>query len=115
MKNGSKLFISLAIPVLGGFLSAQYTETGEGSWYRQIERPDWNPPGWVFGPVWTGLYLMMGFAFYLVWTADTLAKRKRTAIILWSVQLALNFGCTFLFFGQHQIAGALIESVALWF
>ncbi|HEY1113830.1 MAG TPA: TspO/MBR family protein [Chitinophagaceae bacterium] len=114
MKNWTKALISLAVPNIVGISAALFTETGESSWYQTIERPEWNPPGWVFGPVWTALYLMMGWAFYLVWKSDAPARLKRPAMILWTVQLVFNFFWTLIFFGAHEIGWALAEIAALW-
>jgi tryptophan-rich sensory protein len=111
MKNWAKAVISIAIPQLVAAAGAYFTITGRGSWYEAIERPEWNPPNWVFGPVWTLLYILMGIAFYLVWKSG---KPARLAMILWCVQLGLNFLWSYLFFGQHQIGWALVEIIALW-
>ena len=112
MKNWVKLAISIAIPQIIGATGAFFTVSGVGSWYQSINRPEWNPPSWLFGPVWTTLYVLMGIALYLVWKSDE--SNKRTAITLWSVQLVVNFLWSLLFFNQHQIGGALIDLVILW-
>lgn len=112
MKNWVKLVISIAIPQIVAGAGAYFTVSGIGSWYQTIQRPTWNPPSWLFGPVWTTLYVLMGIALYLVWKSA--ASNKRSAISLWSVQLVVNFLWSFLFFNQHQIGGALIDLVILW-
>lgn len=114
MKHWIKAVISLALPQVVGATAALVTQTGESSWYQSIQRPEWNPPGWVFGPVWTALYLMMGWAFYLVWKSPAPAETKRPAMILWIVQLVFNFFWTLIFFGAHQIGWALAEIAVLW-
>jgi tryptophan-rich sensory protein len=114
MKNGVKLIISLILPQLAALSGLLFTETGVGSWYRSIEKPVWNPPGWVFGPVWSTLYILMGIAFYLVWKAPDNTTGKRRAMLFWIAQLVLNFLWTFIFFGQQQIGWALVEIVCLW-
>ena len=114
MKNGVKLFLSLLIPQLVGGLAGFFTVTGVGSWYRDIKRPAWNPPNWVFGPVWTTLYLLMGVALYLVWKGRGRSPAKSRAIALWSMQLAANFLWSFLFFNQHLIGWALADLLLLW-
>ncbi|RZL02653.1 MAG: tryptophan-rich sensory protein [Pedobacter sp.] len=114
MQNWKKLIISLIIPQLVAASGAYFTITGTGSWYQSLEKPSWNPPSWVFGPVWTTLYILMGIALFLVWKSDTTVAKKRSAVILWSVQLLFNFLWSFLFFGQEQIFLALIEIVILW-
>jgi len=114
MKNWIKLVIALIIPQLVAASGAYFTVTGTGSWYQTLDKPSWNPPSWVFGPVWTTLYLLMGIAMFLVWRSDAPNKLKRRATILWGVQLFFNFLWSFLFFGREQIFGALLEIVALW-
>ena len=114
MKNWLRLLISISLPLLTGFTGSLFTKTGPGTWYQQISKPAWNPPGWIFGPVWTTLYILMGIAFYLVWTSRASENVKRKAMILWVAQLVLNFTWSFLFFDQHLIGAALIDIVLLW-
>ena len=114
MNNVIKLIISIAIPLLVGFGGSYFTVTGPGSWYTTIEKPEWNPPGWVFAPVWTTLYILMGIALFLVWKDKTHDPRKRAAIIFFCFQLLLNFAWSFIFFDQHLIGLALADIVLLW-
>lgn len=114
MKNWIKLVISLALPQVIGGTAALFTSTGVNSWFRTIEKPEWNPPNWVFAPVWTTLYILMGIAFYLVWKTDAPARKKKWAMGLWLAQLILNFCWSLIFFYQQQIAGALLEMALLW-
>jgi tryptophan-rich sensory protein len=114
MSNGLKLAISIAIPLIIGFTSGFFSATGVGTWYQTIIKPSWNPPNWIFGPVWTALYILMGVALYLVWKQPDSQAQKTTAIIFFGVQLMLNFFWSFIFFKQHAIGGALIEIVVLW-
>ncbi|OSZ80166.1 hypothetical protein CAP36_02615 [Chitinophagaceae bacterium IBVUCB2] len=114
MSNTLKLIISIAIPLLVGGISGFFTDTGVGSWYQTINKPSWNPPGWIFGPVWTTLYVMMGIAMYLVWKKEASAILKKTALSLFAIQLVLNFFWSFIFFNQQQIGWALVEIIAMW-
>ena len=114
MKNWLKATISLALPQLAGLTGAAFTETGEGSWYRTIEKPEWNPPGWVFGPVWTMLYILMGIAFYIIWKSAADKRIKTPAMIFWILQLVFNFCWTLIFFYAHEIGYAFAEIVVLW-
>lgn len=114
MNNISKLVISIAIPVAIGATAGFFTVTGVGSWYQAINKPSWNPPGWVFGPVWTMLYIMMGVSLYLVWKSGNSIHLKRTAIGLFAVQLILNFFWSFIFFDQQQPGWAFVEIIAMW-
>ena len=70
MNNTAKLVISIIVPLAIGATSGLFTETGVGSWYQTIQKPSWNPPGWIFGPVWTTLYILMGISLYLIWKSD---------------------------------------------
>lgn len=114
MNNAIKLIIAVAIPLIVGGLSGFFTVTGVESWFQTINKPTWNPPNWIFGPVWTTLYIMMGVALFLVWKAERSDILKKTAIILFSTQLVLNFFWSFIFFNQHQMGWALVEIIALW-
>jgi len=114
MSNILKLIVSISIPLLIGFTSGFFTITGAGSWYQTIQKPSWNPPGWVFGPVWTTLYVMMGIALFLIWKSSANKDVKQTAILLFSIQLILNFFWSFIFFNQQQPGWALVEIIVLW-
>lgn len=115
MKNWMKLVISIALPLAVGGIAGLFTNTEIDGWYQTINKPSWQPPSWVFGPVWTLLYLLMGIAFYIIWKSGAPARQKRIAIILWIIQLVFNFFWSFIFFKQHQIDWALGEIVVLWF
>ena len=112
--NTLKLIIAIAIPLIVGGTSGFFTATGVESWYQTIARPTWNPPGWLFGPVWTTLYVMMGISLFLVWKEDTSVELKKIGIALFAVQLVLNFFWSFIFFNQHQIGWALVEIAVMW-
>lgn len=111
----SKLIISIALPLLVGFSSSYFTITGVDSWYGTIQKPSWNPPNAVFGPVWTTLYILMGISLFLVWKSEAYKSYKKNAVILFCIQLVLNFFWSFIFFNQHQIGLALAEIIVLWF
>jgi tryptophan-rich sensory protein len=85
-----------------------------GEWYDGLQKPAWNPPGWIFGPVWTALYTMMAVAAWLVWKRGGFAA-QRLPLTLFLVQLALNALWTPLFFGLHLIGFAFAEIVLMWF
>jgi len=84
-----------------------------GEWYASLRKPSWNPPGWIFGPVWTALYAMMAVAAWLVWRRGGFAAQRR-ALTMFLVQLALNAAWTPLFFGLHWPGVAFAEIVLLW-
>lgn len=83
-----------------------------GAWYASLRKPDWNPPGWVFGPVWTTLYTMMAVAAWRVWRRDGVGRRPALAWFLG--QLLLNALWSWLFFGLRNPGLALAEIIALW-
>lgn len=104
----------VATPLLVGGLSSVFTVDGLRVWYRTLDRPDWNPPDWVFGPVWTTLYLLMGVALLQVVRADRRDAARRIALGLFGLQLLLNFAWSWIFFTNHDLFGALVEILALW-
>jgi translocator protein len=84
-----------------------------GEWYGALTKPAWNPPGWLFGPVWTALYTMMAVAAWLVWRQGGWA-RQRSPLLLFLTQLTLNALWTPLFFGAHWLGVAFADIVLLW-
>ena len=101
------ILLCVGTGMIGGMVSAGAIE----DWYRTLAKPSWNPPDWVFGPVWTTLYVMMAVAAWLVWrTRDRVAP----AMALFFAQLALNLLWSLLFFGARSPGLALIEVVFLW-
>ncbi|MBL9190684.1 MAG: tryptophan-rich sensory protein [Opitutaceae bacterium] len=84
-----------------------------GEWYAALRKPAWNPPGWVFGPVWSALYTLMAVAAWLVWRRGGCAAQRRP--LAWFLaQLALNALWTPLFFGWHRPGVAFAEIILLW-
>ncbi len=102
------LVICLGISVAGGAATA----SSVGTWYQTLQKPSFNPPNWLFAPVWTALYIMIAVAGWRVWRAHGL-RGARAAMALFAVQLALNLAWSFLFFGYRMIGAALIEIVLL--
>ncbi|TFV95751.1 tryptophan-rich sensory protein [Algoriphagus kandeliae] len=100
MPNWLKLIISLALPQIVGGTGAYFTITSIGSWYQTINKPSFNPPNWLFGPVWTTLYILMGIACYLIWKSDH--PQKKSLLTLYFVQLALNGIWSPAFFGMES-------------
>ena len=100
------LLVCFAAAVMGGLFMP-------GEWYASLKKPSWNPPAWVFGPVWTALYTMMAVAAWLVWRRGGFAAQRRL-LTLFLVQLALNAAWTPLFFGLKQPGWAFTEIVLLW-
>jgi benzodiazapine receptor len=109
-----KFFISVVIPLLVGGLGGFFTSSGVNGWYALANKPSFNPPNWIFAPVWTLLYLLMGIALYLVWKSEANKGLKRQAIGLFAIQLVLNFFWSIIFFYAHQPGWAFVEIIALW-
>lgn len=86
---------------------------GTDLWYDRLVKPELNPPGWVFGPVWTILYILMGLAAWLVWRTETYRRSKLQALGLFVAQLVLNACWSWFFFGLHNIGLALVDILLL--
>ena len=113
MRYYVKLIISILIPLIIGAIAGFFTSTSVNGWFATINKPSFNPPNWIFAPVWTTLYILMGIAFYLVWKSVSEYRVKKVAIIFYSIQLALNFLWSFIFFGYHQPGWALANIILL--
>ena len=100
--------LCLAVGALGGWVTADSVKT----WYTTINKPSFTPPNWVFGPVWTGLYVLMGVAAWRVW-CKARPDQLRVPLALFAVQLALNLAWSVVFFGAHRIGGAVVVIVGL--
>lgn len=105
------LFVFLAFTLMVGFAGGQVTAPNIPTWYAGLVKPSFNPPSWVFAPVWTALYALMAVSAWLVWRR---AGFRTGALLLWAVQLGLNFGWSFLFFGAHLPLAALAELIVMW-
>lgn len=107
------LIVFIAICLGAGGLGAIATTPEIDGWYKTIQKPTWNPPGYVFGPVWTMLYVMMAIAAWLVWKPAGF-KAAKTPLTLFAVQLVLNVAWSWIFFHFHQPGWAFAEIVCLW-
>jgi translocator protein len=110
-------WIKFIVSILGVFVIASlgsfFTSSSVNEWYLTINKPTFNPPNWVFGPVWTILYLMIGISLYLVWSTNVKERIKKKAYFAFGIQLFLNFLWGFLFFGMQEIGFALINILLL--
>ena len=104
----------IALCQAAGVLGVLTTDTGGSPWYRALEKPAFNPPAWVFAPVWTTLYTLMGIAAYLLWRKRRHSRVARIAIAWFILQLLLNAAWTPVFFGLHSLVGGLMVIIALW-
>jgi tryptophan-rich sensory protein len=105
-------FISLCL-VLGNGLGGYFTFLSVETWYQTLNKPSFNPPDWVFGPVWTTLYILMGISIWLVWKNKD-SKTRTIAIKIFWFQLAFNVFWTYLFFGIKKIGLSFIEILFLF-
>ena len=103
------LVLCLAVSGLGGAVTA----TSVDAWYQTLNKPAFNPPDWVFAPVWTTLYVLMALAGWRVWRTPPTPAR-RSALLLFAVQLVLNLAWSLVFFGLQKIGMALLEIGALF-
>jgi tryptophan-rich sensory protein len=109
-----KLILSILISQLAGLIGAVFTSPSIPTWYATIVKPSFNPPSWVFGPVWTTLYTLIGISLYLVIKDGIDSKEKKTALIVFSVHLILNSLWSILFFGMKNPFLAFLEIILLW-
>ena len=107
-----KLIASLALTYSAATIGSLATTTNINSWYADLTKPILNPPNWVFGPVWTILYGLIGVSFYLLWTTQATYSKAR-AYIVFFVQLILNASWSIVFFGLHLFVPAIIIVLAL--
>ena len=108
-----KLIISILLPLSVGAIAGMFTSQAVPIWYASLNRPFFSPPNWVFGPVWTSLYILLGISFFLIWK-EKASKERDLAIKVFLVQMLLNFAWSFLFFYFNLIGAALIEIILLW-
>ena len=106
------LAFALALCVGVGALGGVWTAGGVRDWYPTLAKPPITPPGWLFGPVWTALYLIMGYAAWRVWRKAGFGGAP-AALTLFAIQLALNLAWSYLFFGRHWIGAAFAEIIVL--
>lgn len=115
MNKFTKILIMVVTCVAVGYLSGEVTRESVNTWYPTLNKPVFNPPNWLFAPVWTTLYIFMGIAAGLVW--DKIDSQKETVkkgLLYFAIQLGLNALWSYLFFGLQNPLLALIEIVVLW-
>lgn len=138
MKNIFKFVISIAVCELAGIIGSIYTMPAISTWYASLDKASFNPPSWVFGPVWTMLFFLMGISLFLVWrkrwsvsiseqeagqkTWNPISSklwigswREENVIIVFALQLVLNILWSVIFFGLKMPGLAFFELIMLWF
>ena len=114
MKKILKLIISIAICQVAGLIGSIFTMPQIENWYSDLSKPWFNPPNWIFGPVWTLLFLLMGIALFLVWSEAGDNRKKIKAVSVFSIQLLLNILWSVLFFGLNSPLSSFVEIIFLW-
>ncbi len=113
MAKSLKLVIAILLPMVVGGLSGFLTANSINGWYTTLNQPSFNPPNWVFGPVWTTLYLIMGISLYRIWSLP-ITEERNLAIKIFALQMTLNFFWSLIFFKWHLIGLALVEIIVMW-
>ena len=113
MKNIPSLIVCVIICLAVGGLAGFATQSSVTTWFTTLNKPFFNPPSWLFGPVWTTLYILMGVALWLVWNAPETHPQRKNGIIIFAIQLIFNFLWSFLFFGMRNPLFALFDIVLM--
>lgn len=113
LSSGWKFLLAILLCEGVGITSGILAGAGNNMWFQTLEKPSWNPPAYLFGPVWTILYLLMGISLGLIWTNKSPEISKREPYALFAIQLFLNFWWSILFFLFHSPALALANIVLL--
>jgi len=122
LNNFFKLVIAIAVSEFAGLIGSVFTISAIPTWYAGLVKPALNPSAWVFGPVWTTLYALMGIAFFLVWKQHSHILKNVRMLQIWKIglmtffiQLFLNAIWSIIFFGLHSSGWALVDIIFLWF
>lgn len=108
-----QLILSIAVCQLAGIIGSFFTSSSVDSWYSQLEKPWFNPPNWMFGPVWLLLYTLMGIALYLIYQKRK-KKLAKFALGLFFIHLAINASWSIVFFGMQEIFASFVMIIILW-
>ncbi|MBI4281690.1 tryptophan-rich sensory protein [Candidatus Uhrbacteria bacterium] len=114
LNNTAKLIIAIGISELAGVIGAVFTTPSIPTWYAGLTKPEFGPPNWIFAPVWTTLFALMGIAMWLVWKRGLGEPGVKRALIIFDVQLVLNVLWSIIFFGLHNPGAAFAEIIILW-
>lgn len=114
INNVLKLVFCIAVSELAGVIGSFFTMPSIPNWYAALEKPALNPPAWVFAPVWTALFALMGIAAFFIWMQGIERRDVKIALVIFGGQLALNILWSVLFFGKHNPGAAFVEIIFLW-
>jgi translocator protein len=107
------IIICIALPLIVGSVSGIATSGNITTWYATLHKPVFNPPNYLFGPVWTLLYILMGISLYLIWRSPS-GDARNYALAIFGIQLVLNFTWSFIFFSFKQTGWAFFEIILIW-
>jgi tryptophan-rich sensory protein len=113
-KNWIKLGVAIIVSELAGIIGSVFTSPNIAGWYNTLQKPELAPPNWVFGPLWTTLFALMGIAAFLIWRKGLDKRGVKIALGIFIGQLVLNTLWSIIFFGQQSPGGAFIEIIILW-
>ena len=105
--------LSLVITLGIAYVASLFTRPEIAGWYSSLNKPAFNPPSWLFAPVWITLYIIIAIAAYIIWKKRERSSEYTTTVVIYVIQLLLNFSWSIVFFGMHQILAALIVILAL--
>lgn len=108
------LVVAIALCVLAGSIGSAFTTPAIPAWYATLVKPSFSPPNWLFAPVWTTLYILMGISVWLVWESRVKKRARRLGLNMFAVQLFLNVTWSIVFFGLQSPGWALVNIAALW-
>lgn len=114
IKKPLLLVASILLSQLAGIIGSLATASAISTWYVTLVKPDFNPPNWIFGPVWITLYTLMGIALYLVWSKGNQIPQVKTATSIFLLHLVVNSAWSIAFFGLKNLGLALAIIIVLW-
>ena len=112
--NSFRLLASVLLCQFAGAIGSSFYGFFSRNWYLFLEKPVFNPPSWIFFPVWITLYTLMGISFYLVWEKGLQQQEVKKGLLIFGIQLGLNSLWSFLFFGLKSPYYAFVEIIFLW-
>lgn len=114
MKNIFKMIFAVVACELAGVVGSVFTVPSITAWYANLAKPDFAPPNWIFAPVWTMLFALMGVSAFLIWKRGLKGKDVKIALGIFVGQLVLNVLWSIIFFGLRNPLGAFVEIIFLW-
>jgi tryptophan-rich sensory protein len=114
MVDINKLLLSILACEGAGIIGSLFTFPAIATWYATLTKPSFSPPNWIFGPVWTALYVLMGIAMYVIWEKGTKKQGVRLALTLFIIHLVVNAVWSIVFFGLHSLLGGMVIIIILW-